>query len=307
MKKVEGIYVVTITPFKENLTLDEDGLRRNTLFLLEKGIKKGTGALITCCSTGECFSLTDDERKKICKIVIKEAKGNIPVIVGCNHTSTQKVIEFAKHAESVGADGVMIMPPYYGAPSNDMMIKFYNDISENIKIGIMAYNNPGVTGVDIPIDTMLKISEIENVVLYKDCTENQFKSYIAGKILKNKLNVLDGSNGDVFPPCGLMAGKTSFISGYSNFIPEILLNIYKSFKEGDYKKASDLSSKFDALNALAYDYFNSQGEYITLIKEATNIRKLPAGPGRPPLLPITGNKKEKLVRIVEDLLEIIKE
>jgi len=305
LKKVEGIYVVSITPFKDDLSLDEEGVRKNIRFLVDKGIKKGTGAVITCCSTGECFSLTDEERIKICEIVMDEAKDNIPVLVGCNHTNTQKVIEYTKHAESAGAAGVMIMPPYYGTASDDMIIKFYSDIAESSAIGIMAYNNPGVTGIDIPVDVMLKLSEIENVVLYKDCTENQFKAYITGRILIDKLNVLDGSNGDVFVPASLMAGKTSFISSYSNFAPEIVLDIYKSYKEGDYKKACKLSTIFDALNTLAYDYFNSQGGYITLIKESTNIRGVPAGPARPPLLPITGDKKEKLVKTVKNILAMI--
>jgi len=302
-EKLQGPIVVMITPFKENLELDEEGLRKNTRFLIEKGVRKGAGALVPTGSTGECFNLTNEERKRVIKIVVEEVKGKVPVVAGCNHTSTQQVIELARYAEDVGANGVMIMPPYYGCASDEMMVKFYREIAEKINIGIMVYNNPEVSGVDIPVETMLKIAEIENVVAYKDCTENFIKYDLTTIALGDKINVLDGS-GDFCEPYGMIMGRKGFITGFANFIPEIFIDTYKAVEEGNYEKAKELHIKLYPLYKFCFDRsYNSQAPFISMIKAATNIRGLPAGPVRPPLLPVEGEDKKELEKIIHQLLE----
>jgi 4-hydroxy-tetrahydrodipicolinate synthase len=302
-EKLQGVSVVMITPFKENLELDEEGLRKNARFLIEKGVREGTGFLVPAGSTGECFNLTNEERKRVFKIVVEEAKGEVPVVAGCNHVNTQGVIELARYAEDVGAEGVMIMPPYYGCASDDMMVKFYREIADEINIGIMVYNNSEVSGVDIPIEAMLRIAEIENVVAYKDCTENFIKYDLTTIALGDKINVLDGS-GDFCEPYGMMIGRKGFITGFANFIPEIFLDTYKAVREGNYEKAKDLHIKLYPLyNFCVTRSYDHQGPFISMIKEATNIRKLPAGPVRPPLLPVRDEDKTKLEEIISNLIQ----
>ena len=132
-EKLVGIIVVTTTAFTSSYEIDREGIRRHTRFLIDSGIKEGMGVLLPTGSTGECPSLREDERKEVMKIVIDEARGEVPVVCGCNHTDTRVVIELAKFAQEAGADGVMISPPYYWKPSEDVIIRHYKKIAEEIK------------------------------------------------------------------------------------------------------------------------------------------------------------------------------
>jgi 4-hydroxy-tetrahydrodipicolinate synthase len=300
MKETKGIYLPMATPFKENLEVDEEGLRNNTQFLIEKGYVNGYAVLIPSGSTGECFTLTNEERKRIFKILVEEANGKVPVIAGCNHTSTREVIELAKYAEDIGVDGLMIIPPYYTLPYEEMTIKFFEDIAREVEIGIMVYNNPEVIGADIPINTMIKLSEIENIVAYKDCTGSFAKYDQTTRFLRDKMNVID-CGGDIYAPFSRLMGRKSVISGFANFVPEIILEMYKSCEKEDYDKAREIRKIMEPLIDLAINVFSGQARSISMVKEGNNIRGLAGGPVRPPVLPLDTQDRKKL----EDAINII--
>lgn len=295
-EKICGVVVVMTTPFKSDFELDEEGLRKQTRFLLESGIKEGTGVLVPTGSTGECPMLTDEERGKIFKIVVEEAKGKVPVVVGCNHTDTRRVIRLAKYAEEAGADGLMISPPYYWAPSEEIVLNHYKNICKETNLGIMVYNNWFASQVDIPVETMSKLAELPNIVALKENTPYIEKFDKMVEVLGDRIAIVDGFGERHEPYISLMGAK-GFVAGVANFIPKTMLEIYKAEKEGEYGKARDIHRKITPLLDFIFGG-KSSADYIARTKAAMELVGIPAGPPRPPLIPLDEDSKEELKKLL---------
>jgi len=281
-EKMKGVMVVMTTPFKSNFELDEEGLRKQTRFLVDSGIKNGSGVLVPTGSTGECPMLTDEERKRVVQIVKEEAKDEVPVVAGCNHTDTRTVIKLVHYAEEAGADGVMISPPYYWAPSEDIILNHYRNIARETKLGIMLYNNFFASQVDIPVATMVKLADIPNVVSLKECTPSIPKFISMMTALGDKISIVNGSGTAHEPACAAV-GSRGFVSGEANVIPRTSLEIYHAEEEGDYVKALKLCRKIAPLVDFILGGVSS-ADYIGRTKAAMNMVGIPAGIPRLPLL-----------------------
>jgi 4-hydroxy-tetrahydrodipicolinate synthase len=197
-----------VTPFDEDGEVDIDRVTELTHYLIEKGIVEGSGVLVALGSMGECFTMNLEERKSLTGVVIKAANGRVPVVVGCNETNTREVTLLAKNAQSEGADGVMIMPPYYLPVSDEEILDFYRRISQNVEIGIVIYNNEDVS-VDISLDVLKELADIENVVGLKDCTHDLVKLKLTARELEGSIVSLNGS-GELLEPFGTLAGTRGF-------------------------------------------------------------------------------------------------
>lgn len=300
-EKLKGVLVVMTTPFKSNFELDEEGLRKHTKFLIENGIENDTGCLIPTGSTGECPMLSVEERKRVLEIVLDEARGKVLVIAGCNHTDTRKVIELCQYAEEAGADGVMVSPPYYWRPSEMIIIKHYESIAKSIGLGILIYNNWFATQVDISVETIIKLAEIKNIIGIKENTPSLAKLYKVVASVGEKISVCNG-NGEIHEPSAYIVGVKGFVSGIANFLPQLSVDLYKAEKEGDYAKAKDIYLKLAPLLDLMYGPSASAGQYISYIKAAMQMLGLPAGPPRPPLLPLTLEEKQQLKDLLDKLV-----
>lgn len=291
-EKTKGVAVVMITPFKENQEMDEEGLKRLTRFLIESGVKEGKGVLIPAGSTGECPMLTDEERVKIFKIVKEEAGNKVPVIGGCNHTDTRTVIKFARYAEELGLDGIMVSPPYYWKPNEEIILNHYKALAKETNLGIMVYNNWFASQLDIPIETLIKlVNEVPTIVALKDNTPYIEKFSETTRILGNKISILNGS-GEPHEPYTAQMGARGFVSGEACLIPKTCLRIYEEEEKGNYKKAQKiLEEASPLLNFLLRGEHGAS--YIIKIKASMNIVGLPGGIPRLPLLPATGETLEK--------------
>ncbi len=301
-RKMKGVMVVMTTPFKANFELDTEGLRKNVQFLIGSGIKTGNGVLIPGGSNGECHLLRISERKKIAEIVVEEANGEVPVLVGCNHTGTGIVIELAQYAEEAGADGIMLAPPYYWRLSEKTIINHYKAVADSISIGMMVYNNSSVAQVDLSIEAMKELAKVANIIAIKDCSGDLPKSERMVRELGDKIAVLNGNGESWEPYCALM-GKVGLISGMAQFAPKIALELYLASKEGDFKKAVDIRNKIspfiDFYKDVTATYDRSAQTVIN--KEAQNILGIPAGPPRLPLLPLPDELGEKLRGILQNM------
>ena len=160
-ERLHGVNVIVVTPFDKNGEVDLEQVKVLTRNLIKNGIVDGTGVLVANGSFGECFSMSIEERKRVTSAVVDEANGRVPVVVGCNETNTGAVIDLAKNAQASGADGVMIMPPYYLPVSDEEILDFYRTVSQSIDIGIVLYNNEDVS-VDISSEVL------EELLLVKD-------------------------------------------------------------------------------------------------------------------------------------------
>ena len=174
-----GCHVPFVTPFKEDFSLDEDGLRRLIHYLIEEEKVDG---LVPCGTTGESPTLDHEEHNKVIEITVKETRGRVPVIAGTGSNSTQEAIQMTRHAEAVGADATLQVGPYYNKPTMDGMLAHFEAIARNTKLPILIYNIPGRTGKNIEPQTIIQLAEIDNIVGLKDaCADlGQTMEIIAG-------------------------------------------------------------------------------------------------------------------------------
>ena len=163
----KGSIVALITPFS-NDKLDDD----NYIKLIHYHIKNGTNGIVPGGTTGESPTLTHNEHKKIIDIAVAECKGKIPVIAGTGSNSTVEAVELSKYAEKSGADGLLVVTPYYNKPTQEGLYQHYKKINDNVGIPIIIYNIPSRSVIDMTVDTMSRLFELKNIVGVKDATGN---------------------------------------------------------------------------------------------------------------------------------------
>ena len=300
LKKVfRGVGVIMTTPFKDNRELDKEGVRKHARFLVDHGIKTGTGVLIPTGSTGECPMLRDDEIRDIIEIILDEVKGEVPVVVTCNHTDTRVVIEQAKYAQEIGADGVMICPHYYWKPSEGMLLTHYKAIAKEIDLGIVIDNASFATGVDMSIESIERlVDNIPNIIALKENSSDIGKWDEECMLFHDRINIVAG-NADCHWPYVALIGSVGMISGIANFAPERMIEIYEAVEKGDYLKARELHRKL-----MPVSLFNSRvasEKYKSFLKEIMNLMGIPAGPTRLPLVPLSDQEKSQVKKVVQDL------
>lgn len=300
---LKGILAISVTPMKDNLDVDCDGMRKHIRFLIGKGINAGNHCtLVVGGSTGECGAMTIAERKALIEAAVDEAGDELPIIAGCNHSNYLDVIDLMQHAESVGAAGVMALSPYYYVPTDDAVRRFYEEISRHTSLGILLYNNIEVTHKDIPLELMAELADSSNVVGIKECTPNFVKMERVARLLGDKMSVING-HGEFLEPFAAVAGTVGFISSTSNFAPEIAVAIYKARSAGDYAGAKKLRDRLAPYLDLAASESATGGEPVVLaiLKRAADLVGSHAGPGRIPLPPITPELDEKIKKMLREV------
>ena len=161
----KGSNVALVTPFKNN-KLDEDSYIK----LIHFHIENGTSGLVPAGTTGESPTLSHDEHQRVIKLCVKEGKGKLPVIAGTGSNSTEEAISLTTHAEKMGADGALVVTPYYNKPTQEGLYQHYKSINDKCGIPIIIYNIPGRSVIDMSVDTMAKLYELKNIVGVKDAT-----------------------------------------------------------------------------------------------------------------------------------------
>jgi len=298
---IGGVIVLMMTPYDHQFNIDVSSLRKEVNFLLDNGLKEGNGVLVPLGSAGEFPMLTVQERKKILEVILEEVKGKIPVVPGCCHTNTKVVVELLKHAESVGAAGAMVSPPYYYPGLNEEAIcKFFEEISKVTELGIIVYNNYFATQFDIPLETLEKLSQIDNIIGFKETNRDFSKIHLITEGVGDKITILNGT-GERNEPYASFLGTKGFFTSLANFAPKLSLQMWHFVNEKKYDEAKKLHSQLAPLFNLAW--FNAdalQGQ--SYIKEAMRMMGIiSTSLVRPPLLPIKEEKRQKLREELENL------
>ena len=161
----KGSNVALVTPFKNN-KLDED----TYIKLIHFHIKNGTNGLVPAGTTGESPTLSHDEHEKVIELCVKESNGKLPVFAGTGSNSTEEAISLTKHAEKIGANGALIVTPYYNKPTQEGLYQHYKSINDKCGIPILIYNIPGRSVIDMTVDTMARLFELKNIIGVKDAT-----------------------------------------------------------------------------------------------------------------------------------------
>ena len=219
----KGSNVALVTPFKDN-KLDEE----NYIKLINFHIKNGTNGLVPAGTTGESPTLSHKEHEKVIELCIKEAKGKIPVIAGTGSNSTEEAIALTKHAEKAGADGALVVTPYYNKPTQEGLYQHYKAINDNTNLPIIIYNIPSRCVIDMSVDTMARLFELKNISGVKDATGDLNRLDQTIKKLGPEFIQLTGEDGLAFE--FNKRGGVGIISVTANIAPKLCSDMQKYSK-----------------------------------------------------------------------------
>lgn len=283
MKKLfEGSGVALVTPFKDGeVNYEKMG------DLIEWHIENKTDAIIVCGTTGESATMTDKERKSTIKFVVDKVNKRIPVIAGSGSNNTAYSIELSKYCQEVGADGLLIVTPYYNKATQNGLIKHYTAIADSVDLPIILYNVPGRTGVNITPATVEKLSKIENIVAIKEASGNISQVAEIARLCGADFAIYSGNDDQIVPILSL--GGIGVISVLANVLPKETHDIVEKYLSGDVEESRKLQLR---LNELVNSLFIEVNPIP--VKAAMNLMGMEAGELRLPLTDISEQNLEVL-------------
>ena len=240
----KGSNVALVTPFKDN-RLDEE----NYIKLINFHLENGTNGLVPAGTTGESPTLSHEEHQKVIELCIKEANGKIPVIAGTGSNSTEEAISLTQHAEKVGANGALIVTPYYNKPSQEGLYQHYKALNDNCNIPIIIYNIPSRSVIDMSVDTMARLFELKNIVGVKDATGDLNRVVKQKKKMGNEFILLTGEDGNALE--FNKRGGVGCISVTANVAPKMCSDMQKFSKsqsDNEKKEAERIDSILQPLH-----------------------------------------------------------
>ena len=240
----KGSNVALITPFKDN-KLDEESYIK----LIHFHMKNGTNGLVPAGTTGESPTLSHDEHQRVIDLCIRESNGKIPVIAGTGSNSTEEAISLTTHAEKAGADGALIVTPYYNKPTQEGLYQHYKAINDNIGIPIIIYNIPSRCVIDMSVDTMARLFELKNIAGVKDATGDLNRLDETIKKLGTEFIQLTGEDGLAFK--FNKRGGVGIISVTANIAPKLCSDMQrysKSKSDNDIKEAEQIDQMLQPLH-----------------------------------------------------------
>jgi len=229
----KGSIVAIVTPFS-NGRVDFEKLRE----LVEFQLAGGTDAIVPCGTTGESSTLDYDEHMDVIKAVISQVNGRVPVIAGTGSNATAEAIELSQKAKEAGADGVLLVTPYYNKPTQEGLMRHYSAIAEAVAIPQILYNVPGRTGVNLLPETVARIAVHKNVVAIKEATGSLQQASEIIALCGDKIDVLSGDDFITFPM--MACGAKGVISVLANIMPQAVGDLTDAFFAGDLEKARKL-------------------------------------------------------------------
>ena len=289
MKQIlfEGCGTAIATPFtEEGVNFEEFGR------LLEEQIENEIDAIIVCGTTGEASTMTKEERKETIKFAIDVVNKRTKVIAGTGSNNTKDAIEMSKYAESIGADGILVVTPYYNKTTQKGLIAHYTEIAKNVSLPIILYSVPSRTGVNILPETCVELSKIENIVAIKEASGNISQIAKIASLCGDNLHIYSGNDDQIIPVLSL--GGKGVISVLSNVMPKYTHDMVKTYLEGDVKAACTM--QLEVLDLV--DSLFSEVNPIP-VKYALNLRGYNFGTPRLPLIELSEENKEKMKKIMQ--------
>jgi 4-hydroxy-tetrahydrodipicolinate synthase len=286
-----GCHVPIITPFNDDLSIDETGLRKLVNHYIEE---VGCDGLVPCGTTGESPTLDKQEHARVIEIVVNETRGRVPVIAGTGSNSTKEAIEMTKRAEDAGASASLQVCPYYNRPTQDGLLRHFEAISKETKLPLVIYNIPSRSGRLIEAKTMITLSRIDNIIGMKDaCGDMMVTMEImrATRNNKKKFYVLCGEDALTFSMMAL--GGDGGILAVAHIIGREYREMIKSYLSGNINQARDLH--FRTLPVVQALFIETNP---VPVKEAMVMMGLPAGKPRLPLVPLRPENREQMRQVL---------
>lgn len=285
-----GAGVAIVTPFKENSDVNYDKLEE----LLEFQIKNGTDSIIICGTTGEASTLTHDEHLECIRFTVEKVKNRVPVIAGTGSNCTDTAIFLSKEAQSVGADGLLVVTPYYNKATQKGLISHYTDIAKSVDLPIIIYNVPGRTGCNIlPPTVATLVKEVDNIVGIKEASGNIAQVAQLMHLTQGDIDLYSGNDDQIVPLLSL--GGKGVISVISNIAPRETHDIVEKYLEGDTKSSCNLQLKYLPVMDALFCEVNP-----IPVKMALNFMGFDVGGLRKPLLDM---EPENAIKLKKALIE----
>ena len=296
-KEFYGCHLPIITPFKDDRSVDYNGLKRLVNYYIDE---IGIDGIVPCGTTGESPTLSNEEHNKVIETVVEETAQRVPVMAGTGSNSTKEAIESTKHAEAVGVDASLQVGPYYNKPTQEGFKAHFEAIAESVNIPLFIYNIPGRTGKNIEPGTIIELSKIKNIIGLKDAAGDlgqTMEILSANRVREDKFYHLSGEDPLTYTMMAL--GGDGAIAAVSHIIGSEVTMMCRLIREGDMSAAKDIH--FKTLDIIKVLFIESNP---VPVKEALTMMDLPAGPPRLPLVPMKKNNREKLRNALEALGKI---
>jgi dihydrodipicolinate synthase/N-acetylneuraminate lyase len=286
---LKGILVAVTTPFTEDAAaVDEAVLAAQ----VERLIGAGVHGLVPCGTTGEFTTLSPTEYRRVMELYVSAAAGRVPVIAGVGALSTQGAIDLAQHAERVGADAIMLVPPFYDPLDFVALKAFLAAVAESIALPIVYYNVPGATGITLTADQIAELGEIDGIDYLKDTSGD---AVTLTDLLVNRTDKIKAFNGwDTLTFFGLASGAEASVWGTAGVVPELAVELWQTLAEkGDLVRARELWKDLWAIS----DFLESVN-YVAGIKAGLELIGHPAGPARFPIQPLPTEERDRFQQIL---------
>ena len=228
-----------ITPFCQDETVDYRGLER----MLERQVEEGTDAMIVCGTTGEPSTMTMEEKLSVIDFAVKTVKHRIPVIAGTGGSCTRDVITMSKKAQELGADGLLVVTPYYNKATQKGLYEHYKAVAGAVELPIILYNVPSRTGLNILPQTAVRLArEVPNIVAIKEASGDISQIAQLAQLGRGVIDIYSGNDDQIIPILSL--GGIGVISVLSNLLPRVTYDLVMEYLEGDREKALDLQLQY---------------------------------------------------------------
>ena len=281
-KKFHGSCVALVTPFKKG-KVDFDAFQK----LVEWHIASGTHGLVPCGTTGETPTLSDSEHKSLIEACIEAAAGRVPVIAGAGSNATDKALDLARFAEKSGADGILVVTPYYNKPSQEGMYQHYKTLNDKQGLPIILYNVPGRTGVELSVETVIRLGALKRIVAIKDASVDLSRPLQIRTALGDSFIQLSGEDGTV--AAYLAQGGHGCISVTANVAPELCAQLHNSWQKKDWKAFTKARDALMPLHKTLFAETNPSPAKYCLSKLGKIENSL-----RLPLLPVSAPTRKLL-------------
>jgi 4-hydroxy-tetrahydrodipicolinate synthase len=282
MPPFKGSITALITPFKDG-NVDVSAYKK----LIEWQIDQGTHGLVPCGTTGESPTLSHEEHKQVVELCIEAAAGRVPVIAGTGSNSTAEAIELTRHAKEAGADGVLVVTPYYNKPTQEGLYLHFKAINDCADVPILIYNIPGRSAVDMSVDTMARLFKLNNIVGVKDATANLARVSQQRAVLGKDFVQLSGEDATAL---GFLAhGGQGCISVTANVAPALCAEFQLACLAGNFRLALQLQDRLMPLHEALFVESNPGP-----VKYAASTLGLCSAETRLPLAPLAAGSKKKV-------------
>lgn len=285
----KGAGVAIVTPMKENFEVNYDKLEE----LIDFQVKNGTDCIIIAGTTGESSTLSMEEHREVIEAAVRFTNHRIPVVAGTGSNCTLTAVQLSREAEEAGADGLLVVTPYYNKATQKGLIRHYTTIADSVKLPVIMYNVPSRTGCNILPETAAYLHKnVENIVGIKEATGNVAQAAKTMYLTDGKIDMYSGEDGIVVPLMAL--GAIGVISVWSNIAPKQVHDMCMKFSEGDVKGAARLQLEAEPLIDALFSEVNP-----IPVKKALNLMGMEAGPLRAPLSEMEEENAAKMAEVMK--------